>query len=279
MYMTKTFKLLNCHPKKTRKKNTCYDDNTLLLLKKRWNENNKIKIKTNDPTKIWTELKQNIKNCNNELCWLKKTLKGSNKLIVKENFVPTAPVKEWEKYNNWLSSTEFNNVMRQYMEKHSNFLYLGPSPIDFDTKIRGKCVWPTLCNLNIKRQMKKGINKIGIILNLDKHDGDGTHWVTIFIDLENKYIFYFESTGSTIPPEVTVFMERMKKQCADLNIDLKIMDNMKMRHQYGLSECGMYCLYFIVSLLENRHTPEHFLKNRVTDEEMKNIRDIYFNKI
>ena len=155
MYMTKTFKLLNCHPKKTRKKNTCYDDNTLLLLKKRWNENNKIKIKTNDPTKIWTELKQNIKNCNNELCWLKKTLKGSNKLIVKENFVPTAPVKEWEKYNNWLSSTEFNNVMRQYMEKHSNFLYLGPSPIDFDTKIRGKCVWPTLCNLNIKRQMKK----------------------------------------------------------------------------------------------------------------------------
>jgi hypothetical protein len=34
MYMTKTFKLLNCHPKKTRKKNTCYDDNTLLLLKK-----------------------------------------------------------------------------------------------------------------------------------------------------------------------------------------------------------------------------------------------------
>jgi hypothetical protein len=74
-------------------------------------------------------------------------------------------------------------------------------------------------------------------------------------------------------------MERMKKQCADLNIDLKIMDNMKMRHQYGLSECGMYCLYFIISLLEKRHAPEHFLKNRVTDEEMKNIRDIYFNKI
>jgi len=45
MYMTKTFKLLNCHPRKTRKKNTCYDNNTLLLLKKRWNENNKIKIK------------------------------------------------------------------------------------------------------------------------------------------------------------------------------------------------------------------------------------------
>ena len=279
MYMTKTFKLLNCHPKKTRKKNTCYDNNTLLLLKKRWNEHNKIKIQSNNPTKIWDELKKNIKDCDNELCWLKKTLRKSNKIIVKENFVPTAPTKEWNKYNNWLSSTDFNNVMRQYMEKHSNFLYLGPSPIDFDTKIRGKCVWPTLCNLNIKRQMKKGINKIGIILNLDIHSGDGTHWVTIFIDLTNKYIFYFESTGSTIPTEATAFMERIKKQCAELNINMKIMDNMKMRHQYGTSECGMYCLYFIISLLENKRTPKHFLKNRVTDDEMKNIRDIYFNKI
>ena len=94
-----------------------------------------------------------------------------------------------------------------------------------------------------------------------------------------KYIFYFESTGSTIPPEVTAFMERIKQQCADLKMDMKIMDNMKMRHQYGTSECGMYCLYFIVSLLENTHNPEHFLTKRVTDDEMKNIRDIYFNKI
>ena len=153
--------------------------------------------------------------------------------------------------------------MKQYMDKYSNFLYLGPSPIDFDKIVDGKCVWPTLCNLNIKKQMKKGINKIGIILNLDKHSGDGTHWVCIFIDLQNKYIFYFESTGSTIPVEATAFMERIKKQCADLNIDIKIMDNMKMRHQYGTSECGMYCLYFIISLLENKHTPKHFLKKRV----------------
>ena len=224
------------------------------------------------------ELKQNMKKCNNELCWLKKSIKKSKRLI-NENFVPIAPIREWNKYNNWLSSTEFDNVMKQYMEKHSNFLYLGPAPIDFDTKVRGKCVWPSLCHLNIKRQMKKGINKIGIILNLGKHNGDGLHWVAIFIDLENKYIFYFESTGSVIPPEATVFIERIKKQCAALNMDMKIMDNMNMRHQYGLSECGMYCIYFIISLLENKHTPEHFLKQRITDDEMKNIRDIYFNKI
>ena len=40
MYMAKTFKLLRCHPKKTRKNNSCYDDNTILLLKEEWNKKN-----------------------------------------------------------------------------------------------------------------------------------------------------------------------------------------------------------------------------------------------
>ena len=35
----KTFKLLNCHPKKTRKNNSCYDDSTIFTLKDLWNKN------------------------------------------------------------------------------------------------------------------------------------------------------------------------------------------------------------------------------------------------
>ena len=83
--------------------------------------------------------------------------------------------------------------MEQYVETYLNFLYLGPSPIDFDTIKDGTCVWPTLCNLSIENEMKRGINKIGIVLNLDKSSGGGSHWVAIFIDLKRKFIFYFES--------------------------------------------------------------------------------------
>ena len=36
-------------------------------------------------------------------------------------------------------------------------------------------------------------NKIGVIFNLDKHDQSGSHWVAMFIDLENKFFFYFDS--------------------------------------------------------------------------------------
>ena len=36
----------------------------------------------------------------------------------------------------------------------------------------------------------------------------------------------------------------------DMNIKIKTMSNENMRHQNGNTECGMYCLYFIISLLK-----------------------------
>ena len=277
----KSFKLLNCHPKKTRKNNSCYDDTVIFKLKDLWNKNNDDKITTNDPNKIWNELKVKIKECNHELCWLDKLIpeKDTVKKMKKENFVPEAPVEEWNKYNNWLSSQEFDDIMEQYMQVYNNFLYLGPSPIDFDKVIDGKCVWPTLCNLNMAEQIKKGKSKFGIVLNLDKHNQKGSHWVGIFIDIKKKYIFYFDSTGKSIPNEVTVFTARMVEQCKELNIQLREINNLNIKHQYGSSECGMYVLYFIISLLLETKEPEHFLKARISDADVNKLRDVYFNKL
>ena len=289
MSQPKTFKLLRCHPKKTRKKNdykindSCYDDKSILLLKDEWNKKNPTnKIESSNITEIWNNLKEKIMDCTHELCWLDKLVNKINKKkIKKQNFAPIAPLDEWKKYNNWLSSTEFNEIMGQYMEVYPEFLYLGPSPIDFDKIEDGKCIWPSLCNLDVIKEKQKGKTKFGIVLNLDTNDGDGSHWVAMFIDLNKRFVFYFESTGSTMPKEVTTLMDRVVKQCKDAGIKLKKLDNMKVRHQYGLSECGMYCLYFIITLLEETNTPERFLdkKNKIPDSEMINLRDIYFNKL
>jgi hypothetical protein len=277
--MKKPFKILKCHPKKTRKNNTCYDTSTLILLKNKWNESHSDKIKTSDPTKIRATIKKKMIDCEHELCWLKSIDDTNIKNKIMKEFVPPRPTKEWDKYNNWLSSTDFDNVMNQYCEAYPNFLYLGPAPIDFDTIIDGKCVWPTLCNLNIAEQIKNGKTKIGVVLNLDKHDGKGSHWVSIFIDLQKKFIFYFESTGSISPPEINNFIKRINEQCKSAGLKMKLMNNMKIKHQYGSSECGMYCLYFIINLLEGTKLPQHFLKNRITDAQMTKLRDFYFNKI
>ena len=117
------------------------------------------------------------------------------------------------------------------------------------------------------------------MLNLDKHDGKGNHWVAIFIDIKKKFIFFFESTGQKIPKEVTDFNKRIIEQCAKLKIELKELNNLNIRHQYGSSECGMYVLYFIISLLLETKTQDHFLGARIADSEVEKLRDVYFNKL
>jgi len=277
----KTFKILNCHPKKTRKNNSCYEDSVIFKLKDLWNKNNEDKITSTEPSKIWKDLQIKIKECSNELCWLDKLIsdKDNAKKIKKETFVPDAPVEEWKKYNNWLSSQEFDLIMEQYMQKYSNFLYLGPSPIDFDTIIKGKCVWPTLCSLNMKQQINNGKTKFGIVLNLDTHNQKGSHWVAIFIDIPKRFIFYFDSTGKSIPTQVTKFVKRMVQQCKKIKIHLKEINNLNIQHQQGTSECGMYVLYFIITLLLETQGPDHFLKPRIADSDVNKLRDVYFNKL
>ena len=39
----------------------------------------------------------------------------------------------------------------------------------------------------------------------------------------------------------------------------------------------MYCLYFIISLLQNEHDFEYFQNNRVQDDEMTQFRKKYYN--
>jgi hypothetical protein len=60
---------------------------------------------------------------------------------------------------------------------------------------------------------------------------------------------------------------------------LKKYNNKGMQHQEGLSECGMYVLYFIIHLLEKTKTVDDFRKKRIPDEEISSFRTIYFNKI
>ena len=46
------------------------------------------------------------------------------------------------------------------------------------------------------------------------------------------------------------------------------------------TECGMYSLYFIVMMLDGTKTWSDFktTKKRITDEEMAEFRDVFFNK-
>ncbi len=170
--------------------------------------------------------------------------------------------------------------MKQYEKAYKCFDFIGPSPINFDTrKLYGECVWEELCKLDIEKLMKKGKNKIGIIFNTDPDYKPGQHWISMFINLKKKIIFFFDSTGDEAPKEVMVLVKRIQEQGKNMTppLDIKFDSNQGVEHQYGNTECGIYSIYFIVHMLEDKMT-EHYLKTHILkDEYMQKFRKVYFN--
>ena len=269
---------LNCSPK-PEFKFTCLSSEILFKLKNSWNKNNSNKILSNNSYIIWKFFDKILKNnCNNEKCWLKQDF-IKNKIDPKQInalFRPNAP-QSWKKNpNEWLTSNDIIKVMNQYEKKFPFFEFLGPSPIDFDKKLRhGQCVWNNLCNFSLEQHIKNKKTKIGIIFNTDPHHLSGSHWVSLFIDLEKKFIYYFDSTGDSIPKQIKKLVERIKLQAENLNISLNYKIN-TFKHQYSNTECGMYVLVIIILLLKNK-IKLNYLNKRITDKEMMKIRKIIFN--
>ncbi len=281
----KQFKKLNCSPKDKNdvKEYTCYTDTDLQKLRDMWNARHPDKkITTNDSKEIWEMLKNYYaKICNKESCWVRQMTKGTK--MEKEllnSFAPVSPI-EWKKNpREWLSSIDIIEVMNQYEKSYKCFEFLGPSPIDYDThKLYGECVWEELCHFDLAEQIKNGKNKIGVIFNTDPHTKGGEHWISLFINIKKGTIFFFDSAGDKAPKQVMKFIKTVTKQGRNLpeKINFKFDQNYPLEHQYKDSECGVYSIYFIVHMLEDKVT-EHYLKTHVIkDTYVQQFRKIYYN--
>jgi len=279
--VSNTFKKANCAPSNNKKDYTCYSDSSLIKMKNLWNARHPDhKIQTDSPYEIWSQLRSNMSDvCDTETCWLKQQFIANDvdKELSSYTFTPKSP-KSWTKNpTEWLSSVDIENVMKQYEKTYKCFDFLGPSPIDFDTSVMyGKCVWEELCNFDLKKHVSKGKHKIGIIFNTDPHYKSGSHWISLFINTKKGFIFFFDSNGDPAPKEIVVLCNRVIQQAKDMGLDLQFNQNAPLEHQYENTECGMYSLYFIISLMMDTHDPTYFMKHRITDNMMKQMRYKFF---
>jgi len=280
----KPFIKLNCSPKNIKKDYTCYSDSDLYKLRDMLNARHPDRpIKTQNTQKIWTQLKEYYSNiCNKESCWVRQMTKNTKlEKELLDAFAPESP-EDWKNNpNEWLSSLDILKVMNQYEKKYKCFDFLGPSPIDYDThKLYGECVWEELCHFNLADKLKKGYNKIGVIFNLDPHYKGGSHWVSLFINVKQKIIFFFDSSGESIPSQIKKFVDTIIEQGKKLSppILFNFDQNYPVEHQYGNTECGIYSIFFITHMLEDKING-HYLKTHILkDKYMENFRKIYYNK-
>jgi hypothetical protein len=90
-----------------------------------------------------------------------------------------------------------------------------------------------------KDHLNGGVKQGGYIINLqDYNDGEGTHWVALYV--EKKNIVYFDSFGGAPPADVLRFMKRAREYARYGCID-------QIQH-LDSEACGFYCLAFLCYL-------------------------------
>jgi hypothetical protein len=298
--INKTYKQ-RCNPKirnnKTVKDTSCLTPEVMRKVVKHYNRrvpNNPIQSADHKhPAILWNEMNERMRNqCKgNERCWINSVVTDKNEktTLEEESFVPKKP-EEWKRNPNmWLTNIDIENVLHQYEKVNPKFVLLGPTPIDFDKRQpNSECVENSLCHFNLKHQKNIGKTKIGIVFNTEPHEMSGEHWISMFIDLDEHFLMFFDSTGHGTPPQILEFVKRIKRQSKIYKIPLKQYFN-RMRHQTGNSECGIYTLFFIITMLtgnaefrkNNMNTEEKiqlFLKDFVIpDKYIEKYRDIYFD--
>ena len=265
------------HNKKTRKvskkKFTCLSRESLIkIISKLDTEEAFVWDPEASDYELWSLIREKMRGkCRDEVCWAKKA-----NLDTRDVFKPEKP-KEWKKNSlEWLDTNNIEDVLSQYEKKHSNFAFMGAVPIDFDHRFSStNCVANELCNLSVKRLMEKGKTRLGVVFNLDRHDQPGSHWISMFARFGRKsFVGYFDSYGYKPPREVHKLMRRIKKQCEEMGNSCELKSN-DIRHQRKFSECGVYCIHYIVKMLESGNF-DKITKNVIDDDTMNSYREKFF---
>jgi hypothetical protein len=271
--------LFLCNPSTLRyTRTTCLPQEMLVRLRNNWNDRYpafQIDTGIRKKQELWKELRERLQHqyqCSTEYCALQELGTHDEKTTGARYFRPPKPTSWATNPTEWHNTHTILRVMEQYEDAYPQFEFIGPVPIDFDDVLPGgwgTCVVDELCKLDLHVLRKRGEKSVGIVFNLDPSDEPGSHWVCAYIDLMRKTAYYYDSYGYPPCAEIRRFLKRCKEQgCANILWN-------DICHQRKGTECGTYCMYILISLLEGRSFAE-ICNQRITDDMMIAFRDRIF---
>ena len=214
-------------------------------------------------------------------CLLENSSLGKDQVakLEKEYLRPRAP-DDWKKEpDKWLDTHNIENVLKQYAEVRPDFKFMGAIPIDFSApdpysqgaKDQKKCLYDETCKLNVGDLKNKGVKYVGFVFNLDPHFKNGSHWVSMMLDIMRRECNFFDSYGMEPHPLIARLMRSFKLQDPGMTLNYNAR-----RFQFGESQCGMYCIFFLSTMLDGTRFKK-FVKTSVPDYEMQNLRKVVFS--
>ena len=286
--INKSFNKNHCSPKKSKNTLSCIDHDILLKIAHIFNKFYNANIDLNDKKKLYKQISEKISSmsdCKSESCWVTlneiiRHLTPDELNRFKNSFRPQMPRSWLKNKNEWASTSDIEKVLKQYEEHHKDFKCYGALPMDFDLKQGNSCVSGDLCNIDLKEHMENGKNKIGSVFNLDDHDEPGSHWVSLYMELkpccrENPSIYYFDSIADKPTKEINNLVDNLSEQYKSITGgDMEFLYN-DIQHQKRNTECGIYSIHFITSMLEGKDFDD-YIKEIKRDDYMEKYRDFYY---
>lgn len=279
---TKKIDERKCAPGVKFEAGSCITLSVLIEMVNAYNKVNTKKIKLNNraqilyPKKYKKYLLKKIKDryenvCDGQICWMQQDfIKQMNEFMRQElekyTLRPLGPDGRFE----WLNTININEVMGQYEKIYKDFKFLGAVPIDFqEINLEG------VADLNLDDYYNRGITKFGIVFNLDASWQTGSHWVAVYGDTKNGYIYFYDSYGTRPVENIANFMKKFDDFYIN-KFNKKIeMDHNNTRHQYENSECGVYSINFILQLLNGKQIS--YIKDvKVKDKVINKLRKKIF---
>jgi len=295
-----------CAPSKTFEDGTCLTIESLKIIATAYNKKNIDKKNidiTNSKKNLFKQIQEKLlKDCLTNKCLLETNLvqELDNTDINKNTFRPEGPKSKY----GWLSTTDIDDVIDQYHINNKDFLYLGTVPYDFqELNELG------FNDFNFDKVYNEGKSKLGLVINLDESHQKGSHWVSLYTNLDKNQIFFFDSVGKPPRKKIKKFINKIvnfmyqkkynsklgigtiikiinklddkskkQKYTIQLNEKLKGFDirfNNK-QHQFKNSECGVYSINFILRLVKGE-TFDDIINHITIDDEMNKCRHVYFS--
>lgn len=263
---------------KKKKEKTCYSRESLERIARAYNKKNKndpIQIENISTNKLWNIIRNKLSGiCGyDEYCWKKqdfiKRLRDND--INYYTFKPKYP-DEWKKNPyTWLNTYDILFVMKQYEKMRNDFIFLAVAPSDCPMEINCE-----MSNIDIKKMIGSGINKMGAVYNLDKSDEPGSHWVGFYCEFNKKKaeINYYDSYGELPNRSIKKFIYHLAGKFDRENIKPTIIYNDK-RHQYGNNACGIFSMNFIIERLYGTSIYE-ISQMEILDKDMTKLRKILY---
>lgn len=212
-----------------------------------------LKVTASKPIEILNQLKQET-NCDTEKCVIKDAghklgqQKVSQELLV--NFKHEGPTDD-----KLLSNYNIDGILKQYSTWFPNFIPLNFNMRNYaDYRFRDGYVEEspdTLATVGVSDWIKQK-TKLGCVINTDVYQGEGKHWMALFVDTTTTpcTVEFFNSSGNAPLSEYIRWLEKTKLQLEDLGKPSKICVVSRIQHQNSRSECGVYSLFYIYARLK-----------------------------